>query len=81
MLTGAPDRREPESFTGVDLDQQEANKLRRLNVKLGLTEPMSAAELDELRLMATVAPNRHERRRRRKLMRLKRNERIGSSRT
>jgi len=73
MLTGEPDEREPESFTGVDLDQQEANKLRRINVKLGLTKPLTAAELAELRLMPVVAPNRHERRRRRKLMRLKRN--------
>ena len=72
-ISGQKDEREPDSFTGVDLDMQEANQLRRINLKLGLTKPISAKELAEMRLMPIQPPNRHARRRARKLARRERN--------
>jgi hypothetical protein len=45
----------------------EAEALRRLNVKLGLIKPLTAEELAELRLRPVARPNRHARRRAKKL--------------
>ena len=65
-FTGQEDKREPENFTGVDLDaQEELEKLRQRIVEGPPVRPVM---------------NRHMRRRAQKLMRLKRNERISSTR-